>query len=104
MKVEDNDKKWTRLLKGKSTRIVITMGMPAFVYRWFFGAYSLKRLERNILKFCDIKPVRESLAGMVEGSAEHRAHWLKKMEALGKGGLGTRHSSCYVLATTGVPG
>lgn len=86
MKIEQGGKKWTRLLKGKSARIVITMGMPALVYRWFFGAHSLKSLEKNILKFCGIKPVRESLVGMVEGSPEHRTRWLQKMEALGKAG------------------
>lgn len=86
MKIEDSGKKWTRLLKGKSARIVITMGMPAFVYRWFFGAHSLKSLEKNILRFCGIKPVRESLVGTVEGSAAHRARWLRKIEALGKKG------------------
>ena len=29
---------WKSALKGRSSRIVITMGMPAFVYRWYFGA------------------------------------------------------------------
>ncbi|HEX7966643.1 MAG TPA: hypothetical protein VF502_00375, partial [Stellaceae bacterium] len=30
---------------------------PAFLYRWYFGAHSLKRLQRNILKFCGIGPI-----------------------------------------------
>ena len=25
-------------LKGKSARIIMTMGMPGFVYRWYYGA------------------------------------------------------------------
>lgn len=86
MRIEDHGKKWTRLLKGKSARIVITMGMPALVYRWYFGAHSLKSLEKNILKFCGIKPINESLVGMVDGSPEHRKRWLQKMTALGKAG------------------
>ncbi len=74
-------------LKGRSARIVITMGMPAFVYRWYFGAHSLKSLERNILKFVGIKPIRESLVGMVGAkSDEGRKRWLAKMEALGRDG------------------
>jgi hypothetical protein len=28
------------------------MGMPAVAYRWYFGAHSLKSLERNILNGC----------------------------------------------------
>jgi len=71
-------------LKGKSARVVVTMGMPAFVYRWYFGAHSLKSLERNVLKFCGIRPVRESLFGMVEAASDKtRQGWLDKMRALG---------------------
>jgi len=40
IKVEPNGA-WGKLLTGKSARIVVTMGMPAFVYRWYFGAHSL---------------------------------------------------------------
>lgn len=61
-----------KLLKGRTARIVITMGMPAFWYRWFYGAHSLRSLERNILKFCGISPIRETIFGMVEGASEKR--------------------------------
>ena len=75
------------LLKGRSARIVVTMGMPAFVYRWFFGAHSLKSLERNILKFVGIKPIRESLIGLVASKDDRgRKRWLAKMESLGRAG------------------
>jgi putative NADPH-quinone reductase len=78
---------WTCRLKGKSARIVVTMGMPALVYRWFFGAHSLKNLERSILGFCGIKPIRESLFGMVEtASPEKHQKWLAKMKELGRAG------------------
>lgn len=78
--------RWQKRLTGRSARVVITMGMPAFIYRWYFGAHSLKSLERNILKFVGIKPVRESLIGMVDGSAARREKWLTKMEDLGRKG------------------
>ena len=78
--------KWQRLLKGKSARIVITMGMPALVYRWYFGAHSLKSLERNILKFSGITPIRESLVGMVDAKAARRRRWLKRLRRLGSQG------------------
>ena len=35
-------------LSGRSARVVVTMGMPALVYRWYFRAHSVKSLERNI--------------------------------------------------------
>ena len=87
MDIGEDGKWWKKLLKGKSARVIITMGMPAFVYRWVFRAHSLKSLEKNILKFCGIKPVRESLVGMVEGNVKHRQHWLQKMAKLGKAGI-----------------
>jgi putative NADPH-quinone reductase len=73
------------LLTGKSARIVVTMGMPGFVYRWYFGAHSLKSLERNILRFCGIGPIRRTLIGSVEaGGAPAHEKWLKMMQALGR--------------------
>ncbi|MCW3474464.1 NAD(P)H-dependent oxidoreductase [Limobrevibacterium gyesilva] len=75
---------WASMLKGKSARIVVTMGMPALVYRWYFGAHSLKSLERNILGFVGIGPIRESLVGMVASpDPSRRERWLAKMERLG---------------------
>lgn len=73
-----------KLLTGKSARIVVTMGMPAFVYRWFFFAHSLKSLERNILGFCGIGTIKASLIGSIEGMTEkQRAAWLDEMRGLG---------------------
>ena len=54
------------------------MGMPALVYRWLFRAHSLKSLERNILGFRGIRPIRETLIGTVEGSAATRGRWLEE--------------------------
>ncbi|MBI4002233.1 MAG: NAD(P)H-dependent oxidoreductase [Nitrospira defluvii] len=71
-------------LTGKSARIVVTMGMPGFVYRWFFFAHSLKSLERNILSFAGIGPIRATLIGNVEGMKEkQRLGWLDEVRGLG---------------------
>jgi putative NADPH-quinone reductase len=73
-----------KLLKGRSARIVVTMGMPAIAYRWFFRAHALHALNRNVLGFVGIAPIRTSLFGMVENaSEERRRNWLGKMRALG---------------------
>ena len=81
------DKPAKKRLTGRSARVVVTMGMPAFAYRWFYRAHSLKNLERNVLKFCGIAPVRSSLVGMVEGGdGRRREKWLEKMRALGTAG------------------
>jgi putative NADPH-quinone reductase len=71
-------------LAGKSARIVVTMGMPAFIYRWVFFAHSLKSLKRNILAFSGISPVRTTLIGNVEGMTDkQRMGWLDEMRGLG---------------------
>ena len=73
-----------KLLKGKSARIVVTMGMPAFVYRWIFFAHSLKSLTRNTLWFCGIGPVKSTIIGSIEGLTDRqRADWLDEMRGLG---------------------
>lgn len=74
------------LLKPKTARLVVTMGMPAFFFRWYFGAHSVKTLKRNILAFCGIKPTAASLIGSVEGSAKARARWLERLRILGREG------------------
>lgn len=72
-------------LKGRSARIIVTMGMPAFVYRWFFLAHGLKALERSILRFVGIAPVRSSmLGGIGQRSRESIARALDDIKALGR--------------------
>ena len=71
-------------LTGRSARVVVTMGMPAAVYRWYFRAHSIKSLERNILGFVGIAPVHETLVGSVEQLGEDGvAKWKARMQALG---------------------
>lgn len=71
-------------LSGRSARVVVTMGMPALVYRWYFRAHSLKSLERNILGMVGIAPVHETLIGMASNmKAVDAAKWLGKLNRLG---------------------
>ncbi len=56
-----------KLLAGRTAHVVVTMGMPAFAYRWFYFAHSLAALKRNILAFVGVKAVRDTLVGMVDG-------------------------------------
>jgi putative NADPH-quinone reductase len=73
------------LLKGKSARIVVTMGMPALIYRLYFRAHSLKSLERNILRFSGMGPIRETLIGSVETIGDDaRRKWLARLAELGR--------------------
>ena len=73
-----------KALTGRSARVVVTMGMPALVYRWYFRAHSIKSLERNILGFVGIAPVHETLIGQAgDMKAPDAAKWLAKLKRLG---------------------
>lgn len=74
-------------LVGRSARVVVTMGMPAFVYRWYFRAHSLRSLERNILGFVGISPIHATLVGLVGNfKMTDFARWSKRMRHLGAKG------------------
>jgi putative NADPH-quinone reductase len=38
---------WSKMLSGRSAWVVVTMGMPGFVYRWYFGARQFPRAPRQ---------------------------------------------------------
>lgn len=75
-----------KLLAGRSARIVVTMGMPVLMYRWYFGAYGLRAFERSMLRFAGIKPVRESLYGLTFSDDKKRAGWIEDMRRHGSRG------------------
>lgn len=63
-------------LGGRSARVVVTMGMPALVYRYLYRSHGLKSLERNILGFIGIAPIRETLIGGVGALQPDRVEML----------------------------
>ncbi|TPJ81215.1 MULTISPECIES: NAD(P)H-dependent oxidoreductase [unclassified Mesorhizobium] len=72
------------LLRGRSARLIVTMGMPAAVYRIWFLSHGIAGVRRGILNFVGIRPVRETLLGMVANASDvKRASWLKQMQRLG---------------------
>lgn len=75
-----------KLLTGRSAHVIVTMATPGFFYKLVYRAHSLKSLERNILKFVGISPVRHTIIGAVESGDAQRRHWLEKIESLGAAG------------------
>jgi len=72
-------------LTGRSARVVVTMGMPALLYRWYFRAHSVKSLERNILGFVGLSPVNETLIGQVDKLGEDGVFkWQDKLRKMGR--------------------
>lgn len=77
---------WNRVLAGRSARVVVTMGMPALWYRWVYFAHGVRGLERSVLAFSGVGPIRESLIGLIESGHARHARWLARMEKLGAAG------------------
>lgn len=72
------------LLAGRSARIIVTMGMPALIYRCYFRAHGVRGLERSVLRFSGMAPVRETLFGIVDAvSTPKRQAWLDRIRRYG---------------------
>jgi len=76
-----------RGLKGKSGRVIVTMGMPALVYRVMFGGFGIRAFARGILRISGVRPVRLAYFGGVEISERHRDRCLAKVRRLAAAGL-----------------
>lgn len=73
------------IFKNKTARIIMTMGMPVSIYRFWYRGHALKLLTRNILNFIGIKPVRHTLFGMVGTSKpQARVRWIDQIRDLGE--------------------
>jgi putative NADPH-quinone reductase len=71
-------------LTGRSARVVVTMGMPAAIYRHLYQAHSIKSLERSVLGFFGMSPVHETLIGSVEAMSERKCNqWFRTLNLLG---------------------
>jgi putative NADPH-quinone reductase len=74
-----------KALKGRSARVIVTMGMPALLYRYYYRAHSVRSLERSVLGFAGISPIDETIVGQAGAmSADARGRWLRKITALGR--------------------
>jgi putative NADPH-quinone reductase len=71
---------------GKSARIIVTMGMPGWLYRWYYRAHSLRSLRRNILRFIGFRRVSATVIGSVANlSSSQSRSYLQAVEKLGQG-------------------
>lgn len=72
-----------QLLKGRTARVVVSMGMPGAAFRLLFDSAGTKSLTRGILRASGFSRVRSTIVGNIEGSAGARSSWLRKVERLG---------------------
>jgi putative NADPH-quinone reductase len=72
------------LLHGRSMRVVVSMGMPAPVFRWVYGGHSIKVLRRNVFSRAGIRPMRTTLLGRAHQLTPQRAAtWCERLRRLG---------------------
>ncbi len=72
------------LLTKCSARIVVTMGMPAILYRLWFRGHGIAGMRHGILNFVGIRPVRQTFLGSVETATDdRRRNWIDQMRTLG---------------------
>jgi putative NADPH-quinone reductase len=73
-----------QMLKGRSARVIVTMGMPAMAYKLLFGAHGVRGFESSILGMAGIKPIRETLIGSVGALSRLKADaLLERVRKLG---------------------
>lgn len=75
---------WRPKLKGRSARIIVTMGMPAPLYRLVFGAFGVRALARSVLGFAGIGPVRSTFFGGAGDPETPYTRWLESARELGR--------------------
>jgi len=74
--------------KGRSARVIVTMGMPTFIYRLMFHAHGVRNIMQGVLGFAGYAPVRATLFGAAEsvGPSEQKRR-LERVRTLGREGL-----------------
>jgi putative NADPH-quinone reductase len=78
---------WRSKLKGRSARLVVTMGAPTVAFHLLFGAHGLLALDKSVFRLAGFSPVRKSVVGGVEAIGPRgRLRWLARMRRLGKAG------------------
>lgn len=73
-------------LEGKSVRIIQTMGMPGWAYRWMFHRHGVKALA-SLFKFIGMKSVRVTCLGSAEShKAQLKSRYFRTVRKLGTRG------------------
>ncbi len=75
---------WDKLLKGRSSRLLITMDAPVLYDSLYYYASSRRAMSKGVMGFCGIRPTRVTTFAPIRGSTERkRANWLVRARELG---------------------
>lgn len=86
-KNRENSPMWDKLLKGKSSRLIVTMDAPSWYYRLVYGSPGHNMMKKAVLQFCGVSPVKATTFSQVKSSTEsRRKQWIEQVRTLGKNG------------------
>ncbi len=71
-------------LKGRSARVIVTMGMPTLLYRFLYGAHGVKAFNRSILSIAGIKPIATTLFGASQIQPPRCARTIEIVREMGR--------------------
>jgi len=84
---DTNGKGITQKLKGRSARLVVTMGMPALVYQLMFREHGVRNIMQGVLGFGGIAPIKRTLFGAIDAVSDgERKHRIEFVRGLGRSG------------------
>ena len=76
-----------KLLKGKTSRIIITSDTPRWYDYFFMKSPALNQLKKGTLKFSGINPVKTTYISPMENSSkEFRKKWIETVKTPGQKG------------------
>ncbi len=79
---DEDPASWTKLLKGRSAHLLVTMDTPSWVYRLIYRQPGHQAMRRATLGFCGVAPTFISTFAPVKpATAEMRARWLGQARA-----------------------
>ena len=82
---KDNSIQWTKHMKGRSARMIVTMDQPPIYFRLAFSRPAYHSVKQMTFRFIGIHKVRYTPIGTVRSSSESkRKLWLERMQKLAK--------------------
>lgn len=74
-----------KLLKGKTSRMVITSDTVSWYHSLVMKKPVINQMKKGVLEFCGVKPVKTTyLAPVKSSSLEQRKKWLRQLSELGE--------------------
>jgi putative NADPH-quinone reductase len=87
-KYRKNSILWDKLLKGRSSRLLITMDAPYIVNLFRYGGDGHFNFRKGVLWFCGIGPIKTKVFDYLRfSSPERKKKMLEKAESFGRCGI-----------------